>query len=126
MLEQADAAPGGPDGAREEGGHAQDARRERVAGRERVGREGAPAQEGEGAEDEGEEAGDGGEGADEVGDVGAGAGWVVRVEEGAGEIGVGWMSRRGDGGDPGEGWGECGGFREEDRRGEFSVRRRIS
>lgn len=104
LLEEADGAPGGADGAGDEQGHAQDGLGEAVEGGEGLFGEGLVAQEGEGGEDDGEEAGDGREGAQEEGEVCAEAAWVVRVERGAGEVCGARVGGRDDWGD----FAECG------------------
>lgn len=96
LLEEADAGPAGADGAGDEERHAQDGLGEAVEGGEGGIDEGFVAGEREDAEDDGEEAGDGGEGLDVVGDVGAGAGRVVGVKQGAGEVFDGGVGGRGD------------------------------
>lgn len=64
MGEETDRAPGGTNGAGEEGGHAEDALGEEVEFVDGGGEEGFVAGEGEEGEDEGEEFGHGGEGED--------------------------------------------------------------
>lgn len=71
MLEETDRAPGGPDGARDEGGVEEDARGEFIHGGDGGFVEGFVFGEGEEDEDGREEAGEFGEDADPVCEVGA-------------------------------------------------------
>jgi len=121
MLEQAHASPGRPDRAGDEQTHAQHGLREAVGGRDGCLEERAPAEEREGGVDEGEEAGDGGEGVEVVGEVCAEAGGVRGVEERAGEVFDGGVGGPSDGGYAGKGGGKGGFCGEEDGGGEDSV-----
>lgn len=86
MLEEAYASPAGADGAGDKEAHAEDGVGEFVECGDGTSEEGFVAEEGEGAEDEGEEFGDGGEGVKEESDVGSEAGCVVGMKQGAGKV----------------------------------------
>lgn len=121
-LEEADAAPPGAQGAREEGGHAQRVGDDALDGGERVVVERAEAREDHGRVHEEEDLGQGREGTQPEGEEGAAAGRVGRMECGAREGSDKWMSARSKGRDGREGGGQSIFFAgEEDGRDECPV-----
>ena len=102
-LEEADGAPGGADGAGEEGRCAQGAFREGVERARGFLGEAPPFGDGEQGVVGEEEFGEGGEGGQDVAEEGRQAGGGGGVEGGAGEGGVGWVRGGCYGGEAGEG-----------------------